>query len=137
MNKKISIFLILGLFIALSITGMALAQALNYNLNVKVTPIDSNITKIYHVETTGSMRPLIVEGAESEFIVVHANDKLHVGDVAIYKWKNKLVLHRIVFKTELPNGTYYVFKGDNNLYPDQRLVPHSAVKHLLISVRYD
>ena len=136
-SNKTYWFAIICLSLALIINTFEVVNALNYNVNVKITPQGSNITKVYHAKTTGSMRPLIVEHTESEFIQLFPNDELYVGDVCTYRWENKSILHRIVFITAIEGETFYVFKGDNNLYPDQRLVPKDLITHRMISVRWD
>ena len=133
--KGVTLIVVLILVI---ISSTLTVLAIKYNFNVAVTPKGSNITRYIYLNTTGSMRPLIVEGVEVEAEVISIFKSLNVGDVAIYRddERNKTILHRVVFKYWTDGEWHYVFKGDNNLYPDTKLIPHSWVQKKLISVRY-
>ncbi len=92
-------------------------------------------SSFYKKKTTGSMRPFIVENTIIEYEKI--DEILKVGDVAVYKKEKKRIMHRVVFVIEIKNNTFYIFKGDNNLYPDQYLVSHKNITKKVIGVRYE
>ena len=85
--------------------------------------------------TTGSMRPFIKENTTVHLELVNNNTELKIGDVAIYKLpeKNVSVMHRILFI----NDNKYIFKGDNNSCPDNKVIERKYIKYKIIGVDYD
>ncbi len=70
----------------------------------------------------------IVEGASMEPLL-HTGDlvllskksasEIEVGDIVVFKWGNRYVIHRVVYKYQSESGEYcFVTKGDNNALPD-------------------
>ncbi len=85
---------------------------------------------------TPSMEPAIMTG---DFVLVKAVDysDVSVGDVVVYrkadsngKLTRYRIIHRIIDTTEEGN---FIFKGDNNEYPDQEVSPNQ-IEYMAIYV---
>jgi signal peptidase I, archaeal type len=62
-----------------------------------------------------SMEPLLHTG---DLVVLVKRGDIDVGDIVVYSYGSKYVIHRVVGKYEV-NGYYcYIVKGDNNVIPD-------------------
>lgn len=100
---------------------------------------EPEITYRHIKETTGSMRPFIVEDVEVIYEEVIDKTVLNLGDVCIYEDSFNIlskIQHRIIFIGEINNQTYYIFKGDNNLYPDEGFVTKNSILKKLIGIKY-
>ncbi|MDR0856721.1 MAG: signal peptidase I [Clostridiales bacterium] len=53
--------------------------------------------------------------------------ELSAGDVLVFRWDGKLVVHRLVRIEARPDGTYYFTKGDYNLSEDGYPIPQKDV----------
>lgn len=74
-----------------------------------------------HVVASGSMIPtlypydvIIIEGIEPS--------EVKVGDIIVYKHKDKLIIHRVIERMEVDQRIYFKTKGDHNLSPDPWVV---------------
>ncbi len=111
-------------YVAIIIIGIILAQHLN-------------------VVVSGSMEPVFYRG--DVVVIQKANflglselntSDLNVGDIVIYDatWFPEPVIHRVIFKGNLPDGRlYYKTKGDNNPTPDPVVVFPEQVQAKVIS----
>lgn len=83
------------------------------------------IAQHMNVVVSGSMEPVLYRG---DIVIIENNpdvNNINVGDIVVYKatWFPQPVIHRIIAKGQLPNGTtVYEIKGDNNPAPDPALV---------------
>lgn len=111
-------------YVVIIIIGIILAQHLN-------------------VVVSGSMEPVFYRGdvvviQKANFLGISElnTSDLNVGDIVIYDatWFPEPVIHRIIFKGNLPDGTlYYKTKGDNNPTPDPVVVYPEQVQAKVIS----
>lgn len=68
---------------------------------------------------SGSMTPNILKG---DIVVIDKKDKeINVGDVIAYKYKNTIVVHRLIKKIN-KGSVYYYTKGDANNLPDNYVI---------------
>jgi signal peptidase len=87
---------------------------------------------------TGSMKPVIDEGANGLEVVPKFESELKVGDIVSYNasWNEELVVHRIVGMGEDVFGTYYILKGDNNQEHDSGKIRFEQIKYKTIAIIY-
>ena len=84
---------------------------------------------------TGSMVPLFDEGANGIRIVPESEDDVDVGDIITYKKGDTLIVHRIIQKGIDNEGTYFIPKGDNNDFADEK-IRFSDIKYKTIGILY-
>ncbi len=70
---------------------------------------------------SGSMVPVLDEGANGIRIVPKSEDDVEVGDIVSFRIGGILVVHRVVEKGEDEDGFYFVVKGDSNLVGDGQI----------------
>lgn len=69
--------------------------------------------------SSGSMEPAVATGS----IIYTIKEKGYKeGDIITFTVKNENISHRIVGQKIVSGQTYYITKGDANLYPDEDLV---------------
>lgn len=123
-----------GLFFFFLAIPLILIIYIYINLNSQT---EENSFEIFRNETTGSMRPFIRENINITYEKVTNETVLRKGDIVIYKTNKTIYIqHRIVMIFTLFNQTYYVFKGDNNLYPDDELIMRKQFISKLIAIKY-
>jgi len=87
---------------------------------------------------THSMEPVF--GANSNAIEFEPSnpEQLQVGDIASYysNIDQGVVIHRIVYIGEDEQGTYYIFKGDNNPSSDPEKVRFEQVQRVVAAIIY-
>jgi signal peptidase len=90
-----------------------------------------------NVVVSGSMEPVLYRG---DIVIIDSNpnpDNIQVGDIIVYKatWFPQPVIHRVIAKGKLPNGTTaYEIKGDNNPSPDPALVYPNQIISKVVSI---
>jgi signal peptidase len=90
---------------------------LAFNLKYILTIATGSETPIAVVKGY-SMYPLLREG-DLVFAYKPSPDKIHVGDIVIYRGiRGELIIHRVIRIVKINNKYYYVTKGDNNPIPD-------------------
>jgi hypothetical protein len=77
---------------------------------------------------TGSMQPMFGAGNMLIQEVVNEQTKLQSGDIIVYEYENKLIIHQIVGKVE----DCFITKGMNNSLPDSVCVEKDMVKYRLL-----
>ena len=86
---------------------------------------------------TPSMEPAIMTG---DFVLVKATDEtdVAVGDIAVYEkrdesnsWPHYRIIHRVMDVTDEGN---YIFKGDNNQFPDEKEVTPDQISYKAVYV---
>ncbi len=70
---------------------------------------------------TGSMRPLLDEGANGIRITPNSEDEIKIGDIISYRKDGLLIIHRVIRKGFDDEGVYFVTKGDNNPFEDGKV----------------
>ena len=109
-------------------------------LDVTDSSLIINLSEVRLVQyaDTGSMEPLLFEGATGIEVPVNSFKDLHVGDIVSYQadWIEGLVTHRIVAQEQDGEGMYYTLKGDANSADDLGMVRFSQIKFKLIGVLY-
>lgn len=88
-----------------------------------------------NVVVSGSMEPVLYRG---DIVVIDNNPStVQVGDIIVYQatWFPQPVIHRVIDKGQLQNGTTaYKTKGDNNPSPDPALVYQNQVISKVVSI---
>ena len=84
---------------------------------------------------TGSMKPLFDSGANGIRVVPASEDDVEVGDIVSFRWNGMLVVHRVVEKGVDESGAYFVTKGDNNVYGDER-IRFGDIEYVTVAIVY-
>jgi hypothetical protein len=82
---------------------------------------------------TGSMKPVLDEGANGIRVVPKSAYEIDVGDIVSYRLGGMLVVHRVVEKGFDDEGIYFIIKGDNNLANDGK-IRFSDIEYVTIGV---
>jgi hypothetical protein len=82
---------------------------------------------------TGSMKPVLDEGANGIRIVPKGAEEIDVGDIVSYRFDGMLIVHRVVEKGFDDTGIYFIMKGDNSLANDGK-VRFEQVEYVTIGV---
>ncbi|MFH1400405.1 MAG: signal peptidase I [Nanoarchaeota archaeon] len=87
---------------------------------------------------TNSMDPVIDAGSNALEVIPSSEDDIHVGDIVAYKsdYSTGTIIHRVVYKGNDEDGTYFVLKGDNNPINDPGKIRFSQIKRVLVAVIY-
>jgi len=67
------------------------------------------------------MKPLLDKGANGIRITPKNENEINVGDIVSYKFKDILVVHRVVEKGTDDKGIYFITQGDNNILSDGKI----------------
>ncbi len=90
-----------------------------------------------NVVVSGSMEPVLYRG---DIVIIDSNpnyENIRVGDIVVYKatWFNQPVIHRVIEKGFLQNGTPALkTKGDNNPTADPALVYPNQIISKVVSI---
>lgn len=84
---------------------------------------------------SGSMLPVLGEGANGIRVVPKSEEDVDVGDIVSYRFGEILVVHRIVEKGIDEGGVYFAVKGDNNLIGDGK-VRFDQIEYVTVAVIY-
>jgi len=82
---------------------------------------------------TGSMRPVLDEGANGIRIAPNSEQDIHIGDIITFKKGSHLIVHRVVDKGNDEAGVYFITKGDNNKTADGK-VRFEDIKYITIGI---
>jgi hypothetical protein len=87
---------------------------------------------------THSMEPVIFKGANALEIRPKSEDDIKVGDIVSYKseYAEGNIIHRVVYKGNDEQGTYFVMKGDNLPSNDPGRIRFSQMQRVVIAVVY-
>nr|MCK4930099.1 signal peptidase I [Nanoarchaeota archaeon] len=87
---------------------------------------------------TNSMDPVIDEGAHAIEVIPTSEDQIQVGDIVAYEseYAEGTIIHRVVYKGEDEQGTYFVLKGDNNPTSDPGKVRFEQIKRVVVAIIY-
>lgn len=70
---------------------------------------------------TNSMLPVLDAGSNGIKFVPKSEKEIKVGDIISFKSENKIIVHRVVNIGSDELGTYFITKGDNNKYADEKI----------------
>ena len=98
-------------------------SAIGKNIDIYPDKIVINIenASIGRYAPTGSMLPTLNEKTIGIKVVPMSEDDIHKGDIVSFRKDGLLVIHRVAEKGTDKNGTYFITKGDNNLFNDGKV----------------
>ncbi len=70
---------------------------------------------------TNSMLPVLDAGSNGIKFVPKSEKDIKVGDIISFKFEDKIIVHRVVSIGSDELGTYFITKGDNNKYADEKI----------------
>ena len=87
---------------------------------------------------TNSMDPVLDEGANAIQIVPPSADDIIVGDIISYEsdYADGIFIHRVVYKGEDEQGTYFIAKGDNLPTSDPGRIRFAQIKRVVVAIIY-
>lgn len=87
---------------------------------------------------THSMEPVIFAGANALEMRPKSEDDIKVGDIVSYKseYAKGNIIHRVVYKGNDEEGTYFIMKGDNLPTSDPGRVRFTQVERVVIGLIY-
>ncbi|MBU1199670.1 MAG: hypothetical protein KKF46_01260 [Nanoarchaeota archaeon] len=87
---------------------------------------------------TNSMDPVIDAGAHAIEIIPTSENQVQVGDIVAYEseYADGTIIHRVVYKGEDEQGTYFVMKGDNNPSDDPGRVRFHQLRKVVVAIIY-
>ena len=85
---------------------------------------------------TGSMRPVLDQGAHALQIQPTNPEQIQIGDIITYNHNNRKIIHRVVDIQHDAQGIYYTVKGDNNSAPDPIKVRFKDVERVVVAIIY-
>ena len=87
---------------------------------------------------THSMEPVLFKGANAIELVPKSVDDVKVGDIVSYKseYAQGNIIHRVVYKGEDEQGTYFIMKGDNLPTSDPGRVRFNQIQRVVIAIVY-
>lgn len=146
-----SILICIGLFVFLFVpnfTGFSLLNSEN-NLNLPLDRIGEDQIIIGNGElkinledyvlskyvNTGSMTPLLGEGATGIGIKPKLEGDIFLGDVISFWVGNDLIVHRVIDIGKDDFGAYYITKGDNSNSIDEK-IRFDQIDSVLVAVIY-
>jgi len=94
----------------------------------------ANVTLSNYADS-GSMRPVLDEGANGIRVVPASVDDVNVGDIVSYLFDGVMIVHRVVEKGVDDDGVYFVMQGDNNLVSDGK-IRFDSIKYKTVGVIY-
>ena len=85
---------------------------------------------------TGSMRPVLDQGAHAIQITPTSPEQIQIGDIITYDHNNRKIIHRVVDIQQDAQGHYYTVKGDNNSAPDPVKVRFKDIERVVVAIIY-
>ena len=85
---------------------------------------------------TGSMRPLLDQGANAIQIIPETPEQIEIGDIVTYDYNGRKIIHRVVDIQQDSQGHYYTLKGDNNPGADPVKVRFKDIERVLVAIIY-
>ncbi len=153
--RKISILgiFILGIIVGTLLTSQSLEMPNGFfqysEQSIPQDRIDSKDIKVYSDKivinlqnsslskyaNTNSMLPIIDQGANGIRIVPQNENDIQVGDIITFEQKNSLIVHRVIEIGTDQDGTYFITKGDNNVFDDGK-IRFEQIRYLTIGILY-
>jgi signal peptidase I len=97
--------------------------------------IKLNGAQVSNYDSTGSMMPILGNGANGIVINVSSPDEIKVGDIITYNQGEDLIVHRVVEKGVDSEGVYFITKGDSNGFSDGK-IRFEQIEHKLVGILY-
>lgn len=87
---------------------------------------------------TKSMLPIIDKNTNALQIEPVCPSEVQVGDIVSYKseYAEGIIIHRVVYKGEDSEGTYFILKGDNNPSNDPGKIRCNQIQRRVIGILY-
>ena len=87
---------------------------------------------------THSMEPVIMAGANAIELVPTSADEIQVGDIVSYRsaFTSGTIIHRVVYKGQDEDGTYFIMKGDNLATSDPGRVRFEQIERVVVAIVY-
>ena len=87
---------------------------------------------------TNSMDPVFDEDANTVNIIPESEAQIKIGDIISYKseFADGRIIHRVIYKGQDEQGTYFVAKGDNNPTSDPGKIRFSQIKGVVAAIMY-
>ncbi|MFC2134860.1 hypothetical protein ACFLTH_09600 [Bacteroidota bacterium] len=87
---------------------------------------------------TNSMDPIFDETSNGIEIVPKSEADISIGDIVSYnsEYADGSIIHRVIYKGQDEQGTYFIMKGDNNPTSDPGKVRFSQMNRVLVAVIY-
>jgi len=84
---------------------------------------------------TNSMDPTI-DKESTGILIPLTMDKINIGDIIVYKYKLKNIVHRVIKKGNDSNGIYLITKGDNLKNQDPIKIRSSMLIGKIVGILY-
>jgi len=84
---------------------------------------------------SGSMIPVLDDGANGVGITPKSEKDIHVGDIITFKQGNNFIIHRVIEKGIDDYGIFFITKGDNNDFDDGK-IRFSQIESVLVAIIY-
>ena len=87
---------------------------------------------------TRSMDHVLDAGTNAIQLVPQTEEDIHVGDIVSYEseYSDGIIIHRVVYKGEDEQGTFFVLKGDNNPASDTGRVRFDQIQRVVVALIY-
>jgi hypothetical protein len=87
---------------------------------------------------THSMEPVLAVGSNALQLVPQSADEIKVGDIVSYRsdYAEGIIIHRVVYKGEDEEGTYFIMKGDNLPTSDPGKIRFEQIRRVVVGVIY-
>ena len=84
------------------------------------------------------MEPVITAGANAIEVVPESADDIQVGDIVSYRstYADGTIIHRVVYKGQDEDGTYFIMKGDNLPTSDPGRVRFGQIERVVVAIVY-
>lgn len=92
-------------------------------------------TSLSSYASTGSMLPLFDKGANGIRIIPKSEEEINLGDIITFEKDAILIVHRVIEKGQDSEGIYFVTKGYNNSYSDEK-IRFADIKYKTIGILY-
>ena len=84
---------------------------------------------------TGSMLPLFDKDSNGIRLAPKSEDDINLGDIITFEKDSNLIVHRVIEKNQDSEGVYFITKGDNNDYTDEK-IRFKDIKYITIGILY-
>ncbi len=82
-----------------------------------------------------SMFPLISNSSTGINKIPSSEKEINIGDIISFKSNNRIIVHRVIEKGYDKKGVYFITKGDNNTFRDEK-IRFSQIRSVLVAIIY-